>query len=489
MESLSKVQDDQDLVDFLGAEFDLLLTTDAQCRPKTKEILQHYGLQYWLDAHDLMVHPSIVPVLRGEVFPSFEYITELPSLLAIGEEFLKAHFVVYVACFEKEGETDFINVGSAANQDSGALRRMQDYVRGGSMSQHTKPLLEKGWELTHIGLLMAIAAPMAKRNAPLRCFTLSQEAMFTFKLWSLYMGVKWSGAEDFSHYMLHAFPWEDPRLLDYSGVNSHSPLRDPVRGIDLPLNEILVQADVPHLCLTNRLAASREALNAYKRGELDESDPALQAKIYLWKTKLENSRRYIHSVKGKATLKAYYLREEVRKRIRAFQSTPVQLAKKRAYWHNNKESESARKTRENQSDDPAVQKGLKRAQAAVESALSQNEKLKQGRAWLNASNDGTLSKEMMAKPEVQAAMQSASKQRARKKKSTFGEKLKQGRAWLNASDAGTLSKEMMAKPEVQAAMQSARKEREAAKRNRSKAAAKKRAAKPSDEDDDETDSE
>ena len=105
--------------------------------------------------------------------------------------------------------------------------------------------LGQGYQITHIGILIAIDLPPATRVPEGRVWMLTLEGDFTYRFWTVYQknmaerSLERSWTED-HHKMAHACPW-DRNDFEYDGLNSHCPLSEKVRDLQLTPEELLQQ--------------------------------------------------------------------------------------------------------------------------------------------------------------------------------------------------------------------------------------------------------
>lgn len=215
-----------------------VMDADKQITPKLGQVHEKHDFNYFFETFDLHIHPGLPYVMAADKPPSIGFFYDLPSALELEASVLRQWFIDYALIMEKPGHKSRLSIGSASACKAGASGRMRDYQeelisKFGIWVQKSR---QEGFEITHIGILFAFPIPLDELRPIGRCWTLTLEAVSTWKFWT-----PWRGPTSIDHetyYMRHACPW-DLADLEWDGLNSHSPLREGVSGVELSPEAVL----------------------------------------------------------------------------------------------------------------------------------------------------------------------------------------------------------------------------------------------------------
>lgn len=233
MEGLILGQSVPHFMDQLCEHFYMVVRTDTQIMPGTRAKLEETGIFWLLKTIPLYVPASLPDVWVGDDPPTFEWFQSLPSVADFDFDVLRKYFIIYVACLEKDGAPGMIAIGSAADSTNGGRTRMTHwFVSGYHLPVKVVEAQENGYTITSVNVLTLMEVPPELRTPTTRCFVLDLETTNTFVFWSVYQGVGLTAVAAQDKYMAHMCPW-DVTQLNYGGLNTHSPMSELVRKLEL----------------------------------------------------------------------------------------------------------------------------------------------------------------------------------------------------------------------------------------------------------------
>ena len=146
-----------------------------------------------VDAYPLQFGPNMDTVLGGEHPSGIDFFRTLPA--AAGQK-----WAVYAVLMEKAGERPALYIGSATNCQYGIGSRASHYVPGGRyLPRFVRIHFERGFHMSHIGLL-CWAPPSSPERAPRqRALLLDIEAIFTAVFHAKF---KWKNDNLYEHVVL-----------------------------------------------------------------------------------------------------------------------------------------------------------------------------------------------------------------------------------------------------------------------------------------------
>ncbi len=179
--------------------------------------------------------PGLYETIQAVKPPNLEFFLNLPS------DAVKK-WGVYALVLEKPGEMAMIYIGSGTDFKRGVPSRWNHYDKPKTyrfmLPEHLVRALDKGYEITHKGLLVSCAIPSAA-NAPMyRLLFVAMEAALSFLFWTM-------RSKDKDYGMGACCPW--PRgSYRYGGLCSHNALLEKVAGnFDLSPEQLdAVAADI-----------------------------------------------------------------------------------------------------------------------------------------------------------------------------------------------------------------------------------------------------
>jgi hypothetical protein len=127
------------------------------------------------------------------------------------------------AVLEKPFYTLKLYVGSGTDTLRGASRRLLHYNAGAaersSVPKHVRAALQRGYQITHKGILCSIPLPSPADTQRLRALFILLEATFTFVFWTIKANTVFGlGMHEMRQWTLDS--------LEYEGLCSHTSLRE-----------------------------------------------------------------------------------------------------------------------------------------------------------------------------------------------------------------------------------------------------------------------
>ncbi|KAJ9661064.1 Heat shock protein ssb1 [Neophaeococcomyces mojaviensis] len=286
--------------------------TDPQISLASKAALesQQHPLEF-LNEIPIYCHEEVPLVLVQDEPPSFQWFLTLPSVADFDRCVLRESFVTYILCMAKPGAKPAVSTGSASRVDGGAVKRFDEYNRAATLPHYVKRFMDDGYEIVHIGLLLLFKISREIRHPIYRVWVLLSEAHYTFRFWTVYRSTdEKTMVRDAEHKYVHLCPWELDKF-EYLGLNSHSPLMEKPKGLEMTLEQLQEMAARAkerrhaYMFMYNKkyYAAMKEAVSAAKAGRADLEDPSLRKWLDQHESHRERSRLSQQAVS--ATVKAF----------------------------------------------------------------------------------------------------------------------------------------------------------------------------------------
>ncbi|OAQ72199.1 pyruvate carboxylase [Pochonia chlamydosporia 170] len=206
----------------------------------TMEVLQ----QVVLDSQFTFA-PGLLEVLHSTTPPAISYFKSLPLHTKV--------WAVYVLVLKKPAERPKIYIGCCAEKRSGVATRLGQYNRGMNLPRFVRIALDKGYDISHTGLLCWTMIPTAAMRVPLRAAILLLETTFSLYLWAM-------ASRDKTYGVPTICPWPIG-TIGYDGCCSHVAFNEGLPGT----NEHLSPEQVNALDAARKLQNSRR--DAETRGK------------------------------------------------------------------------------------------------------------------------------------------------------------------------------------------------------------------------------
>lgn len=220
----------------------MLLHADPMIALPTKQKLLNDDDINFLRTIPMHCVPELPFTILQDEPPSFEFFMNLPNVFDIDRGILRQSYLIYGLCLVKKGAISLLSIGSASRLDGSAVKRMDEYDRGVTLPLYVQKALEDGYEIVHICVILLMDVPQEIRTPVLRTRALLYEAYYTYTFWSIYETKDRSMAKGAEHKWRHLCPW-DLDQFDYRGLNSHSPLAEKPKGLELTFEEASAMAE------------------------------------------------------------------------------------------------------------------------------------------------------------------------------------------------------------------------------------------------------
>ena len=185
--------------------------------------------------------PGLWEVLRSTSPPVVSFFKSLPTY----SPRFRRKWAIYLHVLEKAGCQVKIYIGIGTDKRRGVSARLSQYRNGQCIPHHVQRALNRGYKITHTGLLCWAPIP-ASAIVVFRGLFLLLEAAFTLHLWAMV-------SSDKDYGMPHLCPWSSDSRT-YGGLCSHFSLVEGVRGAV----EVLTAEDIASINAEITLKHSRQ---------------------------------------------------------------------------------------------------------------------------------------------------------------------------------------------------------------------------------------
>lgn len=159
--------------------------------------------------------PGLLDAMRATSPPALQFFKKLPAATF-------KTWAVYVLVLEKLDSKPLVYIGSGTESQYRVLNRWSDYDRLDKLPNRVQEMVDKGFAITHKGVIVWTPIPAAANIPMVRLLFVTMEAVFAFLFWAM-----WPAKNDYM--MSECCPWP----LDsfgYGGLCTHSPLKDNIEG-------------------------------------------------------------------------------------------------------------------------------------------------------------------------------------------------------------------------------------------------------------------
>lgn len=186
-------------------------------------------------------------------------------------------WALYLHVMSKPGCPTLLYIGSATESTSGLRRRLKDYRLRHAISTEVLGALNDGYDITCTVLLAECSLPAPAGQPVLRALFLVLEAAFDAIFWPM-------RNNSTSYGQLGDNVIWPPSSLSWSGLCTHSPLIEGIKGLDLSSAELEKAAEIRRLKKNENLRAWTKERNKAMRANPTPEFKAERTKI--------NKRRY-----------------------------------------------------------------------------------------------------------------------------------------------------------------------------------------------------
>ncbi|EPE32906.1 C2H2 and C2HC zinc finger [Glarea lozoyensis ATCC 20868] len=166
---------------------------------------------------------GLVDVFQAATPPTIDFFKTLPL-------HLNKKWAVYLLVLEKPGHLPRVYIGSGTTFTVGVLRRMSTYDRRSQLhqyidtvSEYVNSSMDKGFTITHKGLLVWADIPLASEKYRFRSLFLLLETVFSLCFWTMKSRTK--------HYFMPGLcPWSRESFT-YDGLCTHFSIMEIPKGI------------------------------------------------------------------------------------------------------------------------------------------------------------------------------------------------------------------------------------------------------------------
>lgn len=368
---------------------DLYVSHDPAILQTTKIALNKTDVSDFLASTPIRCVPEIPTIMSQPEPPSIAFIKTLPSVFDIPRPILRQSMLAYMILLEKPGQTPRTAVGSAACMSDGAVKRVDQLRLRQWLARYVQKALDEGYIIEHIGVLLLLDAPSVTRQPIQRAFTLLFEAHYTFGFWTVREGI----TKKSENYYWGFCQWEKNQF-EYDGTNGHSPLREPVRDLDLTEQEF---EDAQRIKEENKKEsqsadyfAKMDIVASVKGGSADMSDEHVQTTYDKHMARLKTQRVQRGQAKEvEAKVKISVLAEDSPEAVRALRIlAPNQLLSET-------QTENLRLYRKFEAQDideadltPELEKRIKSGKGLVKRRETEAQKIAAGNAILKRLKTG-----------------------------------------------------------------------------------------------------
>jgi hypothetical protein len=205
--------------------------------PSFKCIMEERGSAYFTGLFEMRIPANLHATLQSDQPPSFDFFMKTPAAFdLLDSKLLREWYVVYCVAMKHPvtPSEHRLYIGSGSNMNSGGQGRIRKWKNEDLLPEKVIKFMQKGFKIVHVGILLLIKKPSLGYHALGRLWVLTMEARLTFRFWSVYQ--KERDIQTGHHYAEKLHSWNIDEL-DWEGLNSRTPLRDPISNMTSDLSE------------------------------------------------------------------------------------------------------------------------------------------------------------------------------------------------------------------------------------------------------------